>query len=191
MADFKKAYNKTMDHEGGYSNDPRDLGGETYKGISRNNWPQWQGWVLIDNVKNKKGSISAKELTTVLKSHAILQELVLLFYRDNFWDKNKLDLFPQPIANEMFDTGVNMGVTTSARILQESLNLCNANESLYPNISIDGIIGNMTLGSFAKSDHIRVYKTMNLLQGEKYLQILRSNETQERFWGGWLNRVFN
>lgn len=30
-------------HEGGYSNDPIDLGGETYKGIARNAHPNWQG----------------------------------------------------------------------------------------------------------------------------------------------------
>ncbi|RYD50653.1 MAG: hypothetical protein EOP52_13405, partial [Sphingobacteriales bacterium] len=36
MADFLTAYKRTAVAEGGYANDPDDLGGETYKGIARN-----------------------------------------------------------------------------------------------------------------------------------------------------------
>jgi lysozyme family protein len=48
MADFKQAHSIVMNNEGGYANDPSDRGGETYKGISRNNFPNWKGWKLID-----------------------------------------------------------------------------------------------------------------------------------------------
>ena len=41
----------TLRWEGGYANDPDDSGGETYRGISRNNNPAWQGWKVIDKVK--------------------------------------------------------------------------------------------------------------------------------------------
>jgi len=36
MAKFNLAFSKMLFHEGGYVNDPDDLGGETYKGIARN-----------------------------------------------------------------------------------------------------------------------------------------------------------
>ena len=35
MADFNIAFEITMGHEGGYSFDKDDAGGETYRGISR------------------------------------------------------------------------------------------------------------------------------------------------------------
>lgn len=41
MAEFNIAFQKTLTHEGGYVNDPEDSGGETYKGISRNNHKNW------------------------------------------------------------------------------------------------------------------------------------------------------
>ena len=47
MAEFKKAYDKTMGHEGGYVHDPDDAGGETYKGISRRYHPGWEGWKVV------------------------------------------------------------------------------------------------------------------------------------------------
>ena len=35
MANFDIAYRRTSRFEGGYVNDPKDAGGETYNGISR------------------------------------------------------------------------------------------------------------------------------------------------------------
>ena len=40
---FLTAFANTMIHEGGYSVDPGDSGGETYMGISRHHWPDWAG----------------------------------------------------------------------------------------------------------------------------------------------------
>src|SRR5690606_2075700 len=95
----------------------------------------------------------------------------------------------QRIAEELYDTGVNMGADIAGRFLQEALNLCNDRGRLYPDIRIDGKVGEVTLRALAEADADRVFKTMNLLQGERYINILRRNETQERFWGGWLKRV--
>lgn len=185
---FEKALAKTMFAEGGYANDPDDKGGETYKGISRKNWPNWHGWVLIDRQKKLSGEL-ASWMTKALANDEYIQKLVLLFYKENFWDVNKLDSVPYKIAEEMFDTGVNMGTGIAATFLQEALNLCNNAGKLYPNIKIDASIGPKTLNALKKSNINRVTKTMNLLQGERYLNILRKNETQEKFWGGWLERV--
>ena len=39
MADFTKYLPKLLQYEGVYSNNPKDSGGETYKGVSRVNFP--------------------------------------------------------------------------------------------------------------------------------------------------------
>ena len=52
MAQFKIAFQKTLLHEGNYSNDPSDLGGETYKGIARNIHSSWSGWRIIVTIPN-------------------------------------------------------------------------------------------------------------------------------------------
>ncbi len=59
--DFQKALAHTLEFEGGYANDPADSGGETFRGISRRNWPQWEGWPLIDQAK-VKGNKTAKTI---------------------------------------------------------------------------------------------------------------------------------
>ncbi len=44
MADFKKAFQILEKWEGGYSNHISDTGGETYKGITRKNYPKMSFW---------------------------------------------------------------------------------------------------------------------------------------------------
>ena len=53
MSDFNIAYAKTGHAEGGYANNPDDSGGETVQGISRNNFPKWRGWMIVDLEKGK------------------------------------------------------------------------------------------------------------------------------------------
>ena len=187
MTNFEKAYSITRKHEGGYSNDPADKGGETYKGIARKAWPNWHDWVLIDKIKQRHSGIMTIEAEA--NRNTILQKLVVAFFKENFWDYNKLDSLPVKLAEEVFDTSVNMGQKIGPMFLQEALNLCNNNQKAYPNIKVDGLIGPITLQVIPKAIVGRVYKTMNLLQGERYINILRNNESQEKFWGGWLERV--
>lgn len=189
MADFEKAYAKTNAHEGGYASDPVDRGGETIDGISRVHHPNWQGWVIVDNVKRQQGN-SPSYINKALKHDQIFQRMKRLFYKERYWDVHGLDsVSHQRIAEELYDTGVNMGVEVAGRMLQEALNLCNNAGKLYPDIVVDGRVGAVTRRTLDRANADRVFKTMNLLQGERYINILRRNETQERFWGGWMDRV--
>ena len=70
MADFEKAYKRTMKNEGGafgYSNNPKDPGGETIMGISRINWPQWPDGHLW--IKPNKDPPFLSIWDIILKSH--------------------------------------------------------------------------------------------------------------------------
>lgn len=187
MANFYTAYKITMAHEGGYANDPVDRGGETWKGVARNFWPKWEGWIIVDQVKASKPT----NLNQALSARGDLQKLVEVFYKSNFWDVNRLDdVVNQNIANEMFDIGVNMGVGTAAKFLQEALNLCNRNQVTYPDLLVDGQIGPVTLGVLNnKANVVTVFNTLNLLKGERYINIMRKSPDQEKFWNGWVSRI--
>lgn len=187
MAGFEAAYAATMRIEGGYANNPADKGGETYKGISRKNFPQWQGWKIVDLAKRT----APNSIDKVLAADKDLQLLVRKFYKANFWDVNRLDeVTSQVIAEELFDTGVNMGTGRAARFLQESLNLLNRNQKNYKDIAVDGIVGPQTLAlTNNHPDKVALYKMLNLMQGERYLDIMRNAPDQEGFAYGWLDRV--
>lgn len=188
MANFYDAYKITKQHEGGYVNDPDDFGGETYKGVARRYHPSWAGWKIIDGYKDKPNFLNN------IYSDEALEELVLRFYKEKFWDVNLLDEVPsQNIANEMFDTGVNMGVGRAAKFLQKALNVLNKNGRLYPDLVEDGSIGRATISALNKCLSYRgdvyVYKILNILQGMHYINLMSKSPTQEKFAYGWLERV--
>lgn len=118
MADFLTAHNKVMIDEKGYANDPEDSGGETYKGISRNNFPGWDGWSLVDYIK----SLHPNNLNAALGSNVTLQQKILLFYRTNFWNPIKGDqIISQDEAKSIYDSAVNLGVVSAIRLAQKTL----------------------------------------------------------------------
>jgi lysozyme family protein len=186
MADFQTAYNITMSHEGGYVNDPDDSGGETYAGIARRYHPDWEGWKIIDEIK-KTRELQRFEIIDDPR----LKHLVGSFYKKKYWDVNYLDhVKDQAIANELFDTGVNMGTGTAAKMLQQSLNLLNRNEREYSDIAEDGAIGNITLNTLSQCPHKKaLLKTLNGFQFMRYYNICRRNPAQEKFMRGWLKRI--
>ena len=113
MAQFLKAWEITRRNEGGYVNDPSDNGGETYRGISRKNFPVWDGWSIIDNAHLKHGDIC---LTA--------EPNVIAFYTHNFWNPILGDeIINQDAANELFDNSVNMGLHEAIVLTQRALNI--------------------------------------------------------------------
>lgn len=186
MADFYTSYNITHVLEGGYSNHKNDRGGETWRGISRVHNPHWKGWSTIDSMKSKPN------FPTNLKSRADLQEQVLEFYKANYFSPLKLHMVSnQEVANRLYDIAVLMGVGTSARFLQRSLNITNQRQRLYPDLVVDGQVGSKTLTALNNHPNIDVIlKILNTLKGQRFLDLAESNESQEDFINGWFkNRI--
>jgi lysozyme family protein len=187
---FDDVIKKTLHLEGGYTNHKDDRGGETYKGVARNFHPTWKGWKIIDNLKGHGFPKS-------LDSNEELQQLVKEFYKKEFWLSINADAVAElspDVALELFDTGVNMGTTTAAKFLQETLNILNRNQKLYKNLPIDGKPGTITLNALStllRADGTDNYliTVMNLLQGCRYLTLIKHNESQEAFIRGWLKRI--
>lgn len=180
MADFLTAYRHTKKVEGGYVNDPADAGGETYKGIARNYHPDWKGWPIIDGLKQ------APDFRAELKiMEATLQPFVESFYKSEFWDKVKGDdITDQAIAAELFDTGVNFGISRAVKMAQEAVKL-----STDLNIDVDGKIGPATVGAInSHKNKPWLFQLMNCLQAEAYIEICRSKPSQEKFLRGWIQQ---
>jgi len=89
---FERAVTHVLLHEGGYSNDPNDPGGETQYGISKRAYPN-------EDIKGMTLA-RAKEL-----------------YRRDYWDRLKLDAREEAAAFVIFDCAVNQGVARARQIL--------------------------------------------------------------------------
>ncbi|MBC8054080.1 MAG: hypothetical protein H7Y13_13525 [Sphingobacteriaceae bacterium] len=177
MADFNQAYLITMQNEGGYANDPQDRGGETWKGIARNFWPQWKGWVIVDTIKATNPPV----LNKALAAQTDLNNMVLQFYKSNYWDINKLDqINSQQVANQLFDIAVNMGVGRASKFLQQAIS---------PQITVDGVIGPKTVAGANAMEPKQLYDAINVLRTEKYNQIIAANPSQAKFKNSWFSRI--
>lgn len=188
MASFKEAYKITLGHEGGYSNDPDDVGGETYKGVARRYHPNWKGWRMIDIYRG------SPNFPQVMNSDAELQGHVEDLYKALYWDINLLDeCSSQMVANEMFDTGVNMGVGRAGKFLQKALNLLNKGGKIYSDVVEDSKVGPNTIRALRSCIDYRgyeyIYKILNILQGMHYINYMTKSPTQEKYAYGWLKRV--
>lgn len=190
-ANFNIAYNITRQNEGGWHGatgaNAADRGGETFKGIARRIWPNWSGWALVDGFKNRPG------FPNNALNDPQLSQLVRDFYRAEFWDRIRLGEFrSQPIANELFDTAVNVGNASAVNWLQRSLNIMNRNQRSWPDMQVTGIVGPITLqrvNSLSATDNSALFNLLNVFQGQHYLSLCERDRTQEEFIRGWLGRV--
>jgi len=183
MNSFEKAFINTMGHEGKYSFDPIDPGGETYMGISRVYWPDWLGWRYIDAGETSRG----------------LEESVKQFYKQNFWNRfhgDALADISENIAIEVFDTAVNLGVHRAVEFLQDSLNILNVNQGIYPDMIVDGLLGSRTLEHLKrflewrpipfKQKEDLLLKVMNHFQGCYYIKKMKQHPGKEKYRGWFL-----
>ena len=95
MKSFKEIIEKVLEHEGGYVNDPKDLGGETKYGITKRFYPD----------------VDIKNLTI---------EQATEIYKKDYWDKNRVESLPQNLWHIYFDMCVNMGKRTAVKVLQRA-----------------------------------------------------------------------
>lgn len=177
MADFKQAYLLTGHNEGGYANNNSDHGGETFAGIARNFWPAWSGWGMIDAYKHVHTN-DLSGINTSMFANPTMQLYISNFYKNNFWDANKLDLInDQQVANNVYDFGVNSGVSKAAKTLQ-----------LVVGVSMDGIIGKATIGSVNSKNGNSVYDNYNN-ERISFYHTLASNPGQLQFLKSWMSRI--
>lgn len=118
MADFLTAFNRTEKNEGKdiWTKIDGDSGGETWSGISRKANPTWAGWKILDGFKNKKN----KQVIYTPELERLKQEL----YKNNYWNPVWGDrIKKQEVANDLYDTGVNMGPATSIKLSERQFGM--------------------------------------------------------------------
>jgi len=173
MADFNLYYPKLVKHEGGYANDPKDTGGETYRGIARRYNPTWNGWVDID-AKKKAGPIKWNSVFPELESK------VKPFYKKAYWDSIALDkLNNQSIAEFLADFKIN-------GMWKSDVNKIQSFVGAVP----DGAIGRDTIEVINKYPdtgklHDFIFKTRK----EHYDRVVAVDPSQSKFYDGWTNRI--
>jgi lysozyme family protein len=117
-------------------------------------------------------------------------------YRQRYWTGPRFDqvaaIYPR-VGEEMLDTGVNMGPAVAGRFLQRVLNVLNNRAKDFPDLTVDGAIGPMTLAALralkarrgAAGEGVLV-AALDAQQGERYIAIAEANPSQEAFVYGWL-----
>ena len=172
--------NELIRREGGYVNIPADRGGATKYGITE----------AVARQNGYKGHM--KDLP---------ESLARDIYRKQYWIVprfNQVNAISPLIAEELLDTGVNCGVGFAKPTLQRALNLLNnQGKGGWPDLAVDGIYGPATLGALktflakrGKEGEKTLLKVLNILQGQRYIEITERNPSQEQFFFGWItNRV--
>lgn len=172
---FEQAFEQLVNIEGGYVDDPADRGGKTKYGITE----------AVARAHGYTGAMRDMPL-----------EVAAAIYRARYWDSLQLDAVEdwcQPLAWELFDTGVNTGVGVAGTFLQRALNALNREQKDYPDVTVDGLVGPMTLQALRRFLAKRgpegedvLLAALNALQGARYIAIAEADRSQERFVYGWL-----
>lgn len=169
----------TIGKEGGYSDDPKDSGGETMWGITARVARKW-------GYKGQMIDLPRDMAFTIYKNEYFIEPGF-----DKVFDLDK------DIGSELFDTGVNLGTSKPGPFLQRCLNVLNQQGSLWPDLKVDGVIGPKTLKildfylKYRGDDGRKVLlRMLNTLQGYHYISLAERREKDERFIFGWfLHRV--
>ena len=185
MADFVQSFNDIIvPFEGFYSNDPDDSAGLTIWGLQQVDDSDWSEWPTILAAQSNPG------FPNNLDQNALLQS-AQLYYQSKYWNPMLLGSVKYYLtARSMFNIGVNQGISTAVVFLQRILNVFSEEGSLYPLLTVDGLMGTKTinaLNSITNQDYI--YTCLKSLQANKYISICEKNPTQTVFINGWISRV--
>lgn len=172
---FERAFAHTVGIEGDFSDDPADSGGATRFGITQ----------AVARANGYLGDMRELPL-----------DFARLVYRRMYWTLLRLDdiaALSESLALELFDSAVNCGQAQAAKWLQRSLNALNNGAALWPDLTVDGLIGPMTIDAVRRQlqrpdGEAVLLRALNALQGAFYIELAERRAKDERFIAGWLRR---
>lgn len=167
MANVEKLAPFILKWEGGFVNDPDDLGGATNKGVTLATYMQYcrkKGYPVptVERLKN----LSEREWTEILKTM--------------YWDRWKADrIANQSVANILVDwvwaSGVH-GIKRPQKLL---------------GVAVDGIVGNQTLAAVNAKDAKELFFAIKADRIRFIDEICKARPANEKFRRGWMNRINN
>ena len=153
LSNFQTSLILVLKSEGNFVNHPRDPGGMTNLGVTRNVWRDW--------VNRDVDEAEMRSLTP---------ELVTPLYKARYWDACKCDDLPRGVDYAVFDSAVNMGPGRAAKLLQAALG-----------VTADGSIGRATIAAATAADPVELLKAFS--QGkEAFYQSLSTFSTFGKGW---------
>lgn len=151
--------------EGGFVNDPADLGGATNKGVTIGTFREFRKRKglpapTVDDLKN----ISESEWHDIFKSL--------------YWDRWKADeIKSQAVANILVDwvwASGSHGIKRPQRLL---------------GVKADGIVGKQTIAAVNAMDAATLFKMIKDDRAKFIDEICKARPANERFRKGWTNRI--
>jgi lysozyme family protein len=155
---MKNNYDLALAHvlksEGLWSDNPKDPGGATMKGITLAVYREWK----------RNPHISKDELK------AIPDQEVHDLYKQLYWDKIRGDELPSGIDYAVFDSAVNMGVGRASKLIQEAAG-----------VATDGVLGQASLSAIQKADTKELIEKFSQLK-ENFYRSLKTFDTFGKGW---------
>jgi lysozyme family protein len=176
---FDVSLARTLQHEGGYVNDPADPGGATYAGVSLR-FLRAAGEDIDGDGDIDEADIAALRQNT---------DDIVRLYHTHFWRGTKADEIKSAlVADKVFDMAVNVGPRQAWKIVQRAANdLSDGTRGLTE----DGIPGPKTLfrvNAMYANDYellarIRTYHALF------YNKLVEDKPQLAKFLHGWLRRA--
>lgn len=175
---FETIYSEVLKLEGGstFTNDKSDRGGKTR-------------WGITEALARRHGYTG--------KMEDLPEDFAKKVYREEFWDNNRLEdiaRISRSVANEIYDSGVNVGPGRAARWLQGALNMFNFGPGSPPDLEEDGRIGRATLNMLEfylkkrGAEGLTVLlRALNGYQFEHYKNLAKADPSQRKFTFGWVS----
>jgi len=169
MSDVNKLAPYILMWEGGFVDDPDDLGGATNMGVTIGTWKS-VGYDLDND-----GDIDVDDLRLLTPDDVVDNIL-----KPHYWDRWRADeIISQSVANILVDWVWGSGVHGIKKV-QQALRL-----------NDDGIVGRKTLAAVNKENPHDLFFIIKGLRIAFLYQICKSRPANKKFLNGWLNRLNN
>ena len=167
MANVYKLAPWILKWEGGFVNDPADLGGATNMGATIGTWKS------CGYDKDGDGDIDVDDLRLLTREDVVNRVL-----KPHYWDRWKADdIKSQSVANILVDwvwaSGVH-GIKIPQRLL---------------GVTVDGIVGPKTLAAVNARNPRELFDMIKIARFDFIEDICKKRPANNKFKRGWMNRI--